>query len=146
MKIRIVIIAIASLAIACGGQGNSEVDKKALEDSLFKAVEEGHNVGMAKMAKLRRSMGDVQQKLDSISKIPLAKIDSAYRNSLLSLQEELKDAETHMSLWMNDFKFDSAKDNIDLRIKYLEGEKATVTKVRDKILNGLQHADSILSQ
>lgn len=146
MKISIVFIAFASLAIACGQGANSGVDKKAVEDSLFNAVEEGHNVGMAKMVKLRRSREQMQLRLDSIGKLPAAKIDTVYRNTLLSVQQDLNDAETHMDLWMTNFKYDSAKDNIDLRIKYLEGEKVIVTKVRDKILNGLQRADSILRQ
>jgi hypothetical protein len=145
MKIRIVFIAIASLAIACNGQSsNPQVDKKAVEDSLYKAVEEGHNVGMAKMAILRRSRGMVELQLDSMGKLPAAKIDTVYRNTLLSVQQDLNDAETNMNLWMENFKFDSAKDNPDLRIKYLEGEKVIVTKVRDKILNGLKRADSVL--
>ena len=150
MKISIVFIAIASLAIACS-DGGSKVEeaangKKAQEDSLYSAVMEGHDVGMAKMGKLKRSLTQVQQKLDSVAKLPAAKIDTIYRNTLLSVQTALTDAEGHMNNWMDNFKLDSAKDNTELRIKYLEGEKATVAVVRDKILNSLQRADSLLRQ
>ena len=51
-----------------------------------------------------------------------------------------------MNHWMENFKLDSAKDNPELRIKYLQGEKATVTVVRDKILSSIQRADSILAK
>jgi len=150
MKIRIVFIAIASLAFACS-DGGSKVEeaangKKAQEDSLYNAVMEGHDVGMAKMGKLKRSLTQVQQKLDSVAKLPAAKLDTVYRNTLLSVQTALTDAEGHMNNWMDNFKLDSAKDNTELRIKYLEGEKATVAVVRDKILNSLQRADSLLRQ
>lgn len=145
MKIKIIFIAIASLAIACNDQGAKDAAvKKAKADSLQNEVIEGHDVGMAKMLKLKRSRDQVTLQLDSIGKLPAAKIDTGYRHTLLSLQQDLNDAETHMNLWMVNFKFDSAKDNLDLRIKYLESEKAIVTKVRDKILNSLQLADSIL--
>jgi hypothetical protein len=151
MKISIVFIAIAALAIACSDQGSkveetAGIDKKAQEDTLYHAVMEGHDVGMAKMGKLKRSMSQVQQKLDSLAKLSVAKIDTVYRNNLLSVQKALTDAEGHMNNWMDNFKLDSAKDNPDLRIKYLEGEKATVTVVRDKILNSIQLADSILAK
>ena len=151
MKMRIVFIAIASLAFACS-DGGSKVEeavvneKKAQEDSLYHAVMDGHDVGMAKMGKLKRGLSQVQQKLDSISKLPKAKIDTVYRNTLLSVQTALTDAEGHMNHWMENFKLDSAKDNPELRIKYLQGEKATVTVVRDKILNSIQRADSVLRQ
>ena len=151
MKMRIVFIAIASLAFACSDGGSKVEDTavnetKVQEDSLYTAVMDGHDVGMAKMGKLKRSMTQVQAKLDSLAKLSSAKIDTVYRNSLLSVQKELADAEGHMNHWMDNFKLDSAKDNPEVRIKYLEGEKATVTVVRDKILNSLQLADSILSK
>lgn len=150
MKIRIVFIAIASLAIACSDQGSKAEEaakgKKAQEDSLYNAVMEGHDVGMAKMGKLKRSMTQVQAKLDSITRLRAAKIDTGYRNTLLSVQKELADAEGHMNNWMDEFVLDSAKDNSDLRIKYLEGEKATVTVVRNKILSSIQRADSVLAK
>lgn len=151
MKISIAFIAIVSLAIACS-DGGSKVEeavvneKKAQEDSLYHAVMEGHDVGMAKMGKLKRGLSQVQQKLDSIAKLPAAKIDTVYRNTLLSVQAALSDAEGHMNHWMENFKLDSAKDNPDLRVKYLQGEKATVTVVRDKILSSIQRADSILAK
>jgi hypothetical protein len=151
MKISIVFIAIASLAFACSDGGSNVEEpvvneKKAQEDSLYHAVMEGHDVGMAKMGKLKRGLSQVQQKLDSIAKLPAAKIDTVYRNTLLSVQTALSDAEGHMNHWMENFKLDSAKDNTELRIKYLQGEKATVAVVRDKILNSIQRADSVLRQ
>src|SRR5688572_19091024 len=108
MKMRIVFIAVVSMAFACS-DGGSKVEeaaineKKAQEDSLYHDVMEGHDVGMAKMGKLKRGLSQVQQKLDSIAKLPAAKIDTVYRNSLLSVQTALSDAEGHMNHWMENF-------------------------------------------
>lgn len=141
MKINIIFVAIASLAIACGDQDTP--DKKAKAASLQDEVVEGHDVGMAKMLKLKRTRDTVDQKLDSLRNVPAAKIDSAYSHMLQQVRDQLIDAEAHMNNWMENFKLDSASDNLDARIKYLEGEKAEVTVVRDKILNSLQRADSL---
>lgn len=150
MKIKILFVALAAIAIACNDTGSkveeASVDKKAIEDSLYKAVLEGHDVGMAKMGKIKRCLAEVQQKMDSISKLPATKIDTVYRNTLVSIRQQLNDAEGHMNHWMETFVLDSAKNDPDGRIKYLEGEKATVTVVQNKILNSLQRADSILGR
>jgi len=39
---------------------------------------------------------------------------------------------------------DSAKDNIEQRVKYLAEEKLKVTKVKEAVLGGLAKADSLL--
>jgi hypothetical protein len=147
MIIRIALLIIITITIACNDTGSkASNDLKAQEDSLWKDVEDGHNVGMGKMSKIARSITQVQQSLDSLNKLPSKKIDTVYRQQLLSLKEELTYADMSMNSWMNEFKYDSAKDNPELRIKYLQSEKDKVTKVRDNILNGLQKADSLLKK
>lgn len=147
MKIKILLVALTAIAIACNDTGTKDtLDKKAKADSLQNEVIEGHDIGMAKMPKLRRTRDAVDHKLDSLRSVPAVKIDSAYTQELQQVRNLLIDAEGHMNNWMENFKLDSANDNLDVRIKYLEGEKATVTVVKDKILNSLQRADSILAK
>jgi transcriptional regulator NrdR family protein len=51
-----------------------------------------------------------------------------------------------MNKWMDEFKFDSAVNDVKERINYLGEEKLKVTKVKEAILNGLQKADSVLKE
>jgi len=118
---------------------------KTKVDSLFHEVMQGHDAGMAKMNRLRKYLTQVKQQLDSISKLRPAKINQSYRQSLQKLKEKLEYSENAMFTWMEEFKADSAKDNEEQRLLYLEAEKRKVTKVRDHILNSLQQADSLLS-
>lgn len=151
MNIKIVLVAITFIALACNNSA-SDADKakektaKTQEDSLFHDVMEGHDIGMAKLGKLKRAIAQTQQSLDSLNKLPAAKLDKQYQQALLDLQEDLNYAEFGMNTWMEEFVLDSAQDNAELRIKYLQSEKDKVTKVRDNILNGLQRADSLLKK
>ncbi len=61
------------------------------------------------------------------------------------MQEDLNYAEYSMDTWMQEFK-DTIKDDLERRVQYLEAEKEKVTKVRDKILEGLKRADSLLAK
>lgn len=143
-----VFAAIAFLVFACNdtGKNSATTAQKSTEDSLYDAVMEGHDVGMAKMSKLKRALSQVQQKLDSLVRLPANSFDKEYQQSLVDLQEDLNYAEYGMNTWMEEFKLDSAKNNPELRIKYLQSEKDKVVKVRDNILNGLARADSLLNK
>jgi hypothetical protein len=155
MICRIFLLTVIFAAIACNGSESSEshdarkaaeTAPKTLEDSLYEAVEEGHDIGMAKYGKLKRALTEIQHALDSLNKLPAKKLDKEYQQSLIDLQEDLNYAQYGMDTWMTEFKADSLKDNKELRIKYLQSEKDKVTKVRDNILNGLQRADSLLKR
>lgn len=113
-------------------------------DSLEHAVMEGHDVGMAKMGRIRKYLGQVQQQLDSLQKLPASPQNEQYRQALTSLQQDLQKADNGMHHWMEEYVIDSAKDNPALRIQYLQAEKEKVTIVKDQILNSLQRADSLL--
>jgi paraquat-inducible protein B len=119
---------------------------KTKEDSLYHDVMQGHDVGMAKIGKVRKYLDQIQHALDSLKKLPAKNIDAKYRQALTDLQEDLSYADFSMNKWMEEFKLDSAKDNSGLRIKYLQSEKEKVTKVKDGILTGLQRADSLLKK
>jgi hypothetical protein len=155
MKKRMIIVS-ATIALlvfgACKNSDSSEQNErkdgfsnipKNKEDSLFQEVMAGHNIGMARMIKISKYLTQIQKALDSINKLPAAKIDVGYQQTLIDLQEDLNYAEHGMNIWMEEFKIDSAKENKEKRIQYLESEKIKVVKVKEAILGSLQRADSI---
>jgi hypothetical protein len=119
---------------------------KTKEDSLYHDVMQGHDIGMAKMGKLRKYLGQIQFSLDSLQKLPPKSIDTKYQQALVDLQEDLNYADYSMNTWMEEFKVDSGTGNADLRVKYLQHEKEKVTLVKDRILTGLQRADSLFKK
>jgi hypothetical protein len=152
MNFKLLLIVLSLFVFACNDAATDKATdtnaaaQKSPEDSLYDAVMEGHDTGMAKMGKLKRTLNQIQHQLDSMVKLPSAKIDANYQQALIDLQEDLNYAEFGMNTWMEEFKIDSANDNKEVRIKYLQSEKEKVTKVRDNILNGLQRADSLLKK
>lgn len=125
------------------GFGDKPVSK---EDSLHHEVMEGHDVGMAKIGRLRKYIGQIQQQEDSIGKLPAAKQDQQYLQALAALKADLDAADKGMNTWMEEYNNDSAKGNEALRLQYLESEKGKVTRVKDQILDALNRADSLLSK
>jgi hypothetical protein len=122
--------------------GFSNIPKNK-EDSLFHEVMEGHDIGMARMIKITKYLTQIQKALDSINKLPAVKIDEQYQQTLIDLQEDLNYAKYGMNSWMDEFNVDSAKENKEKRIQYLESEKVKIEKVKKAILGSLQTADSI---
>jgi hypothetical protein len=53
-------------------------------------------------------------------------------------------ADSGMETWMNEFNMDSLKDNKEEQVKYLESEKAKISKVNEVMISSLQMADSLL--
>lgn len=115
-------------------------------DSLQHAVDDGHNAGMSKMFKLDKAREKTRHLLDSIGKLPGKARQAAepYRADLDSLLKNLDYADFAMTKWMNEYRYDSLKNDAEARIKYLAEEKLKVTKVKEAILGGLDRADSIL--
>jgi hypothetical protein len=116
------------------------------EDSLMADVMDGHDAGMAKYGKLQSMEKKVKASLDSISKLPAkARQELApYKAQLDSVAADLSYALFAMDKWMEEFDMDSAKENIDNRIKYLLDEKMKVGKVKEAMLKSLSKADSLL--
>jgi len=142
----VVLLIVAGGFVACQNNSGHATGEQAKVDTLLKEVIKGHDVGMAKMKALRTAIAGTQAKLDSLNALPASKVDAAYQQALIDLQEDLNYAEYGMNQWMNEFKLDSAEDNSELRLQYLESEKEKVFKVRDNILNGLARADSLLKK
>jgi hypothetical protein len=117
---------------------------KTKEDSLFHEVMEGHDAGMAKVGKLRGNIKETERRLDSVGKLPAKQVNAAYKQSLTNLQAALTKADSEMNNWMTAFKVDTLQDNKELRIKYLEEEKAKVAVVKELIFSALNQADSVL--
>jgi hypothetical protein len=152
----IALISLSLFALACNNGSDDEQttgrkngftpELKTKEDSLYHEVMEGHDAGMAKVGKLRKNINETQRLLDSLDKMPAQKINASYKQSLIELQTALKNADKEMFDWMGRFKADSASDNKEMRLKYLEEEKQKVTVVKDQIFSALQQADSVLSR
>lgn len=143
------LFATTVLAMSCqsGNQertnGFSDVPKTHL-DSLKKEVIDGHDVGMGKMMRIENYLKKIDFKLDSLSKLPANKRDTAYQRQLTELKQELVDAEDGMNKWMEAFKLDSTGPSEEATVKYYEGEKNKVKKVADDILVVLRKADSVV--
>ena len=125
------------------GSSSSGRTPKTAEDSLFHQVMEVHDEVMPKMGKIRGAQQAAQQRLDSLS-LKTKSTDNAYRRQLEQLISDLNYADFAMDKWMVEFNTDSLKDNLPLRMQYLQSELDKVKKVKSAILNSLSAADSLL--
>lgn len=153
-KIILPILAICLLS-ACNNSGKEDhsqhgtKDGKAVAkspvDSLFDEVMAGHDEVMPKMGKVRGAQARAKAMLDSMAKLPVKAQDAAVelKKNLETLVNDLNYADFAMDKWMTEFNMDSAVNNLEMRLKYLESEKGKVTKVKEAILNGLAKADSL---
>ena len=147
-------IALLLIVTAC----NNNAEQKTTEhphsseipqthaDSLMADVMEGHDVGMAKMGRLRSMQKNVEATLDSIAKLP-SKAKAAtepFKVKMEGVLQDLKSARSGMEKWMDEFNMDSAVNNMEQRIKYLTDEKLRISKVKEDILSSLQKADSLI--
>ncbi len=114
------------------------------EDSLFQAVMNGHDAAMAKMGKLSGLRKQVAEKADSLSRLKVA--GQGQVQSLRGLAERMQSAENNMNTWMETFSIDSAKDDKEKRISYLQAEINTVNKIKEDILGTVAEADSVLKK
>lgn len=119
---------------------------KTKEDSLYKEVMDGHDIGMARMQKISKYLSRIKNDLDSVNRLPKRRGNMKYQQALIDLQEQLNYAEYSMNTWMNGFKIDSARGDTGKRIQYLEGEKDKVQKVKEAILGSLKKADSLFTK
>ncbi|MEO5946355.1 MAG: hypothetical protein ABIP79_06025 [Chitinophagaceae bacterium] len=137
--------------IACNnnhdGHKPSEKAPKTLEDSLIKDIDEGHIVGMSKMAKLHKAQQNVKRALDSIAVLPAkAQQDAAeYVAELNITAGDINYADFAMEKWMTEYNPDSSLNDKEKRLLYLQSEQMKVGKMKSAILNSLQKADSLLN-
>jgi hypothetical protein len=138
--------------VSCNNSENKKTgkssDSKSPVDSLEKKLDEVHGAGMSKMGKLSRFQTQVEHLIDSIGKLSdKAKTTSAgYKTNLEALLNELKSAQDGMNKWMNEFNYDSAQNNSDVRVRYFESEKIKVTKMTEDMQSVIKKADSLLNK
>jgi uncharacterized lipoprotein NlpE involved in copper resistance len=154
-KVIFIIPALFVVLVACNNSENKTAETPGTKtvqadslraDSLEKEVMDGHNVGMARMSKMSKLQQEARRLIDSLDKLPAKAKEAArpYRGKLESLVNNLEDAKSSMNKWMEDFRYDSARDDLEKRIKYLGEEKIKVSKVKEAILGSLQEADSLI--
>ncbi len=144
---------LAIVVLSCNNdenKGHNYNDKapKTLEDSLMKDIDDGHILGMSKMAKLHKAQQNARKMLDSIAILP-ANTQKTAAGFVAQLNETIKDldyADFAMEKWMTEFEMDSAKENAEQRLKYLTAEKMKVDKMKEAILTSLQKADSLFKE
>ena len=115
-------------------------------DSLLEDISQAHDFGMSKMGRLRGLEKSVSHYLDSVNGItsPASEHTKAHIQSMIGAREDLKKADSMMNAWMEGFKPDSAENNTELRIHYLESEKEKVSKMKEQLSAALARADSLL--
>lgn len=153
----ILILAGMALTVACGNNeqsgheghdrtnGYSDKPETAM-DSLYEQVMAGHDIGMAKMGKIKGALTQTQARLDSLNALPRNPTIEAKMSELVLLKEGLSYAEMAMNTWMEEFQPDSGSNDAAVRKAYLESELAKVNKVKESILTSVQKADSIFAK
>ena len=140
--------------LACGNENAHEEHQrkdgytkvlKTRQDSLYNEVMQGHDVGMAKMGKISRLINAVRSTLDSLAAGQKQKVSASHHAALEKVLIDLRQAETGMYKWMEEFKLDSASGDSEKRETYLLSERSRVNKVRDDILFTIATADSLLA-
>jgi hypothetical protein len=128
------------------GSAKAKDTKQQEADSLEKQVLEDHDIAMPRSMRIPKLKKEIKRQLDSIGTLPAKAQEAAatFKTKLESLLNELDYADFAMDKWMVEFNIDSAKDNLEQRIKYLTDEKIKVGKVKDAVLTGLAKADSLL--
>lgn len=153
----ILILAGMALTLACGSndhsghegheRANGYSDKPVTAmDSLYEQVMAGHDIGMAKMGKIKGALTQTQARLDSLKALPKNAGNEAKTAELILLKEGLGYAEMAMNTWMEEFQPDSGSNDAAVRKAYLESELGKVNKVKESILTSLQKADSIFAK
>lgn len=136
------------LLLSCANPSTEPKSGISAVDSLLEEVIAGHDVAMPKIKKLENLQKTVQGALDSLNKLPAAaKAASAkYKESLTEAKQKLGEATASMEKWMNEFGYDSLKDNVAERVNYLKSELDKVTKMKDAVLGSIGKADSLLGK
>ncbi len=134
------------ILLACKNNNSQGSDLKKQADALEKEVMQGHNIAMPRSERIPNIEKQVNRLIDSLDKLPAKAKEAAafYKAKLESLSTDLSYAYMAMDKWMVEFKYDSARNNLEQRIKYLTEEKLKVGKVKEAVFGSLAKADSIL--
>ncbi|MBK7098699.1 MAG: viral A-type inclusion protein [Sphingobacteriales bacterium] len=148
MKKLVLLLAITFWLTSCNNNEKNEKNEANPVDKILDEIIEGHDVAMPKMKKLERLQNEIKSSLDSVQKLPeTARTKLApYKSALESTLKDLQNADSYMHKWMDEFGYDSLKDNVDERIKYLKSEAEKVNEMKTAVLNSIQKADSLLKK
>lgn len=142
------VLAIATMSglTACNNEPGKNDTKQAQADSLYDEVDADHIEGMRRGPQVEKMRQQAQAILDSISKLPAKAQEAAapLRARIDSLIKDLDYADFAMNKWMEEFHYDTFKNDVEKRIDYLTGEKIKVQKVKEAIVGSLAKADSVL--
>ncbi len=130
---KFLLITITVLCFSC--QSNKgEVDLKALKDEVF----EIHDEVMPKMGNLRNVRKSLMLQADS-----LQAIDSSAAAVLINASDAIAAANEGMMDWMRNFdpNFEGTDEEV---LKYLNDQKASITKVRTDMLESLENGEKLL--
>jgi len=146
MKKIFAVLMLSTLLFACNNSDQSKTETEKKTDSLYKEVDDLHASAMAKSFQMEDAQKKLQAATDSISKLPahLKAAAAGYKFQLDSLLNRIKYAGFAMEKWMQDFKWDSATNNVEKRTEYLAAEKSKITRVREIIMTNIHAADSLL--
>lgn len=153
MKNSILLSFILVFLMACGnGEDHSNHKSKAFDktnltedEKLRNEVMEGHDIGMAKINTLSKTKDQLIKIIDSLDKNKVT-ITNDLKASMKKAVADLDDAYKEMFKWMEEYKDDSAKNDLKARLEYLKKEKISVEIVKDKIFSSLAYADSVLAE
>lgn len=154
MKNLILLSSFCLLLLSCGNnaEDHSQHKSKAYDKSnlseheqLRQEVIEGHDVGMAKISTLNKTKEQLIRIMDSLESNKV-KISEELKSSMQKAVADLDDAYKSMFKWMEEYKDDSAMNDIKVRMEYLTNEKVIIENVKEKIFTSLAFADSILAE
>lgn len=118
---------------SCGGS-NQEIEK---EDALRNEVFAIHDAVMPRMSEIVKLKGKLRE-------LPMDTTNEAVMRAAIS---QLEKAEEGMMDWMNKFKqpetLRETKSHEEI-MQYLDGEKTTISQVRDDMNNSIQVAERLL--
>ncbi|WP_345330638.1 hypothetical protein [Mucilaginibacter defluvii] len=118
MKKIIYLLLFPLILTAC----DSEADNKAQERKLFDEVISIHNEVMNYEGMILEN----KAKLDTLAKMLK---DKSLQDSVLTLSENLQQADAAMSEWMHQFEPDYSQKTHKEAIKYLADQKASITQI-----------------
>lgn len=127
-------------------EGHVKDDPKLRADSLYDQLIDEHNVGMKDWMRIEDRKKQITKLLDSLGTLP-AKANAGieeFKNKLREASTGLQTAYDQMDTWMSSMNLDSAKNDLQQRIKYLTEENGRARQVNEAILKSLQKADSLL--
>ncbi len=143
--------ALSAFAFACNNEETKPVEnlsEQQQSDSLEKQVIEGHDVAMSKSMKIPNVQAEVKRIIDSIGKLPAKMREEAanYKAKLEEVYRELGEANASMDKWMEEFDLDSARSNLQQRIKYLADEKLRIENVKEAVSGSVEKAKSLMKE